>query len=573
MGLKKARTSIKTDEEADVGIGTLIIFIAMVLVAAIAASLILYAAALLQQQAQRTVDDAVSEVSGGLTVVNVAGDRNPDGADSSIASGYMPSRDDQPPTGGILWNATASNDGVAPLRIVLNWTSAIDYGSGLAEEIIYRTSVYDPTNPAAFNEQIARNRLLTLDQLNPSYELATLTTGFGSDRQYMDYTARDDNSTSYAYAIVGVDAAGNRALYTPIDSSASTDAASHDEDQTIPAGGSMTSTSRPDEYSVMLFWVPATDAGSGVDQQLLYRSTVSVGSLSSEMVDGRRVISISIGAELIAALNSTASSYSDAPSDEGTYTYYVIVEDRAGNQVSLGTLTYNAEVVDSIAPSAVQAFGATQYIQSVEMNWNEASDSETYIGEYLIYRSTSMSALDSVEELRNSTPIASVSSNTTQYCDYSGVSGTLYYYTVVAVDAADNYAQPVIPSNTIQMIEIKVKTVPGSMPILFTSLMIEITDGEKDVTLAFNAAEFGPAGATADSFSVQILRDPDSEFASTFSLSDGGLVKIFVDAGEIGLNLHAESSFSMKFIPSIGQPTIEDCTIPYLGAYRYVNLV
>ncbi|MBE0518567.1 MAG: hypothetical protein IH630_05005 [Thermoplasmata archaeon] len=573
MGLKKVKTSIKKDEEGDVGIGTLIIFIAMVLVAAIAASLILYAAALLQQQGQRTVDDAVSEVSGGLTVVNVAGDRNPDGADSSIASGYMPSRDDQPPTGGILWNVTESRDGVSPLGIVLNWSSAIDYGSGLAEEIIYRTSVYDPTNPAVFNEQIARNRLLTLNQLNPSYEMTRLTTGFGSDRQYTDYTARDDNSTSYAYAIVGVDSAGNRVIYTPIDSSASTDDASHDEDQTVPVGGSMTSTSRPDDYSVMLFWVPATDAGSGVGQQLLYRSSVSVGSLANVMVDGRRIISVPIGAELITTLNSTASSYADAPSDEGTYTYYVIVEDWAGNQVSLGTLSYIAENVDSIVPSAVQAFCARQYIQSVEMTWSEASDDETFIGEYLIYRSTSMSALDSVEELRNSTPIASVDSNTIHYYDYSGVSGTLYYYTVVAVDAADNYAQPVIPSNTIQMIEIKVKTVPGSMPILFTSLMIEITDGEKDVTLGFNSAEFGPAGATADSFSVQILRDLDGVFASTFSLSDGGLVKIFVDAGEIGLNLHAESAFSMKFIPSIGQPTIEDCSIPYLGTYRYVNLI
>ncbi|HIH00559.1 TPA: flagellin, partial [Thermoplasmata archaeon] len=90
MGLKKLKTGIRNDEEADIGIGTLIIFIAIVLVSAIAASLMLYAAALLQQQAQKTVDDAVSEVSGGISVVNIAGDRNPDGEDTSIVSGYMP---------------------------------------------------------------------------------------------------------------------------------------------------------------------------------------------------------------------------------------------------------------------------------------------------------------------------------------------------------------------------------------------------------------------------------------------------------------------------------------------------
>ncbi|HIH00557.1 TPA: hypothetical protein HA259_00490, partial [Thermoplasmata archaeon] len=113
------------------------------------------------------------------------------------------------------------------------------------------------------------------------------------------------------------------------------------------------------------------------------------------------------------------------------------------------------------------------------------------------------------------------------------------------------------------MIEIKVETVPGSKPILFTSLMIEITDGETDATLAFNSNILGPEGADATFYSVEILRDINGVFATTFSLTDSGLVKIFIDAGEVGLNLHAQSAFSLKFIPSIGQPTLEECKIPY----------
>jgi archaellin len=572
MGLYKIKAGVCADEEADIGIGSLIIFIAIVLVAAIAASLMLYAAALLQEQAEQTTDDAVSEVSGGLSVINIAGDRNPDGEATSIASGYMPSKDGMSPSGGILWNVTASPDGDAPLRVVLNWTSATDYGSGMAEEIIYRTSVYDPTNPAAFNEQVARNRLLTLDQLTATYELVRLDSSFGPSRQYVDYSVRDDNSTSYAYAIVGVDRAGNRVLYAPVDSSASTDDTTQDEDLTVPSGGSMTNTAVPDAYTVAIFWVPATDSGSGIEGQWLYRAEGAPGTVSTQSVNGRTVVSVPTNVALLGEFNSTASSYVDAPPANGTYVYMVVAADRSGNQVLLGTLSHEASDADTTAPNPVQMFSARQGVQCISLTWLEGSDGETSVARYLVFRSGSYSTIDSVEELVSATPLAELNSGTFAYSDYSGSTGTLYYYTVVTVDLAGNYAQPVIPSNTIQMIEIKVETVPGSRPILFTSLMIEITDGETDVTLAFNSAVWGPEGADDDEFSVEILRDIDGVFANTLSLSSGGLIKIFIDAGEAGLNLYAQSSFSMKFIPSIGQPTLELCQIPYLGTYRYVTL-
>jgi archaeal flagellin FlaB len=73
---KKHRPEQKTiqdNEEAAVGIGTLIVFIAMILVAAIAASVIMQTAENLQQRAYAVGKQTIRDVSSGLRVIDVTG--------------------------------------------------------------------------------------------------------------------------------------------------------------------------------------------------------------------------------------------------------------------------------------------------------------------------------------------------------------------------------------------------------------------------------------------------------------------------------------------------------------------
>ncbi len=124
----------------------------------------------------------------------------------------------------------------------------------------------------------------------------------------------------------------------------------------------------------------------------------------------------------------------------------------------------------------------------------------------------------------------------------------------------------------IQVVEIIVRLQAGSGPLDMDDVVIIIDDGNATGELLHNSTVDDPTGADKDNFTTEVLRDPEGVYAESNVMEQGTLVKIYIDANAIGLDLEPNTPVDIKLIPQTGQSTQISFTTPSVYTSRKVNL-
>ena len=535
--------SLHTKEKGDIGIATLILFIAIIIVAAIASSLIIYVGVTLREQGEKVAADATTQITSSLRILNILGDRDIDGEDPSVIGVKAPIRvDSDPPTGGLLINVSVNSTN--PLSVKILWNSAIDTGSGMAKEEIYRVKGDNTTLSYVLKD-------ITFIK-NMGKLIATFTSDFENSRVYVDYNVSSGNT--YGYAIIGYDMAGNEELYRATNQIITLSSGTKD---TTPPSGNIESIN-PAGYGVLISWT-ASDSGSGLEYQKIYRSHSSITSSNLN------------NTTLVATVGPDVRAYMDYPSSMGTWYYAIVGYDRAGNFAMYTASTDHVEVttVDNSSPANVEGLRGETGQYCIHLEWKPVVDKQSGTKGYYIYRSTDYLKV-TTPEIFNSEPYAFV--NTTYFDDYSYMPYQMYYYAVVAVDNASNHGSIVAPQNSIQILQIKLALGPGSKPIDFNTVIVELTDGKIEASLKLNSSGFGVGAADVTHYGMEALNDPTGEFTQSYILDEGAVVLMYINARDVGLTLTPQTKLTMKIIPGMGIPIYKIINIPSIMLNRYVNI-
>jgi len=133
-------------------------------------------------------------------------------------------------------------------------------------------------------------------------------------------------------------------------------------------------------------------------------------------------------------------------------------------------------------------------------------------------------------------------------------------------------------TDMIEILEIKVGLVAGSPDINVSDVILEVSDGNADVTLTFvdtaDTAENYSGKASATQFTVRPLRDmrPLNITTAYARMTPGDVALLYIDCNATGLRLFTQTTCSVKIIPKHGIPTLTKFTSPAVYTNRYVAL-
>jgi len=206
--MKKERTNERSEELGSIGIGAMIVFIALILVAAVASAVIIQTGEKLQQNAQQTGTDTQQEIGGKISIITIwVGDQTDcstfAGADTCItmvfelAPGSDTIEEDQ-----VTWTIICDDGAATPViqtvfgtldhdTVALLDTMNADTNTAKADDLLNPGNVYMinlQTNDATGGDDCDAT-------LNEQHTLIISVEGGGSTYETLSYTSEDQGDS------------------------------------------------------------------------------------------------------------------------------------------------------------------------------------------------------------------------------------------------------------------------------------------------------------------------------------------------------------------------------------------
>jgi len=135
-------------------------------------------------------------------------------------------------------------------------------------------------------------------------------------------------------------------------------------------------------------------------------------------------------------------------------------------------------------------------------------------------------------------------------------------------------------SDRLEFLMIKLSLMGGVDRVDLGQTVIEITDGQTEVSLTMNLSQdmtnyyTTKNSADTEHFSAYPILDVGGVFSPEYPIvTSGDIILIFINASAIGLDMKPGTNVFIKIIPPNGYSLIEEFTVPPFFGDRYVNLV
>ena len=169
--IENERMNRNDNESGSIGIGAMIVFIALILVAAVASTIIIKTAEELQQNAEQTSSDTRQQISGKIAIVDVI----VTGTGDTLGG----SGDDHVTTMDVVWRVSSGSTGIYPADLSYYITCEVSgsVGAFFDTDTLTALNLTDGSQPANDYE---------LSSGNTYYSTVTLGTADSADNDILD---------------------------------------------------------------------------------------------------------------------------------------------------------------------------------------------------------------------------------------------------------------------------------------------------------------------------------------------------------------------------------------------------